>query len=343
METSPLVSFCMSTYKRPVMLREQLQRILQQKYDHFEIFISDNDTEESGRVIAEGFADPRIRYFANGSNIGMVESFNNSIWKSTGEYIVMIADDDPVYPDMIEVLMDARDKHPGYGVYAGCGDWIVETEDAARSLNEKVGTKSTLLADHAPGSIIVTEGNEFPVKYLNGLFRHTFLLWNCCMVERKVISTVKGMPNYGSELLTDHAFLLAIGSQNGLVFINKALGGQSVRGDNFGYNFDALKEKYLHTPVQFFNYLQPYFQGFENWPEIRKCLWNFIGRGWVDYSLMLYRTIRTNKGSKRTFFSYFNKVFANPDMRKWKYKFYLKAYAMGLFKALLFIKKRVSK
>jgi len=45
----PWVSFCMSTYKRPEFLRKQIEGILQQTFTDFEIVISDNDPEGSGR------------------------------------------------------------------------------------------------------------------------------------------------------------------------------------------------------------------------------------------------------------------------------------------------------
>lgn len=338
MITTPLVSFCMSTYKRPAQLRTQLEQILTHEYTNIEIVVSDNDPDQSGKEVVNNISDSRIKYFANAENLGMVKSFNKSVSRSSGDYIVMVTDDDPVYPDMLKVLLDMRAKYPGYGVYAGCGDWIVETEFSAQSLKEQVGVKKTTLHDIPEGDIIVAEANLFPEMYLEGVFSKTFLLWSCCMVEKDIIHTIKGMPDYGSELLTDHAYIIAASAQRGMAFINKGLGGQSIRGDNFGFNFEKVKEKYLTTPSLFYNFLKPHLQRLDNWKLIEKKLWNFIGRGWVEYSLMVFRSLKEEQKDTKDFFSRLNSVFKNPKISKWKYKFYLKAYFGKLFKLLLKLK-----
>lgn len=334
----PLVSFCMSTYKRPEELRKQVEALLRQEYQHFEIVISDNDPEGSARQIAGSFTDPRVKYFPNEQNLGMVKSFNRSVERSKGDYIIMITDDDPAYPDLISTLIEVRNNNPGYGVYAGCGDWIVQTDFSAASLNEKPGAKSTLLTELPENGILKINDRDFAPLYLDGYFTKTFLLWSCCMTEREVVLAIGGMPDYGSELLTDHAYMIAASSVKGMVFINKALGGQSVRGDNFGYNFSRIKDKYLSTPALFVGYLKQQLEkkGDRKIPE-RKA-WTFAGRMWVEYSLMIYRTLRLKKESTKEFFVLFKKVFSNGNLRKWKYKFYLKAYFPRFFKLLLKLK-----
>lgn len=340
MATTPLVSFCMSTYKRPEQLRKQLREILLQEYTNIEIVVSDNDPECSGKEPSFSLNDSRIKYFSNVENLGMVKSFNKSIERSRGDYIIMVTDDDPVYPDMVKVLIDLALKFPGYGVYAGCGDWIVETDFSAQSLKEKVGAKSTTIKGMPENAVIEVAAQELPSKYLDGVFSKTFLLWSCCIVERSIIEQIKGMPDYGSELLTDHGYMVAASSKKGMVFINKALGGQSIRGDNFGYNFERIKGKYLATPGLFYSYLKPHLQVFPNWNEIENKLWTFIGRAWVEYSLMIFRSLKAEKKDTNDFFELFRQVFSNPNLKKWKLKFYLKAYFGKLFMLLLKLKPR---
>jgi len=96
MQSKPFVSFCFSTFKRPAFLKSTLQSILLQTFTDFEVIVSDNDTEQSGRVAVESFNDTRFKYFPNEENLGMKKSFNRSLQRSSGTFIVMIADDDPV-------------------------------------------------------------------------------------------------------------------------------------------------------------------------------------------------------------------------------------------------------
>ena len=335
----PLISFCMSTYKRPLMLEKQLKILLQQTYTYFEIIISDNDIDASGRDPVEVVGDNRIKYFVNDSNLGMVKSFNKSIERSSGDFIVMITDDDPAYSYMLQDLVDLTVQFPNYGIYAGCGDLIIENDFSENTVNKKIGTNSTLLKTMNENEILTVNANNLSSMYLDGFFSSTYLLWSCCLVRRDIILKIKGVPDYNSELLTDHAFVIAAGSINGMVYINKAMGGQTIHGGNFGYDFSKIIDKYIKTPVLFHDYLQTFLGKNPNWTIIEDKLWNFVGRGYVEYSLMIFKTLNTTNKSKIEFFKAFNEVFQNKNISKWKYKFYLKTYFNPLFQVLLFIKK----
>src|SRR6187402_2207739 len=112
---APLVSFCMTTYKRPALLKKTLSQLQGQVFRDFEVVISDNDPDASAGPVIRELQDGRFKYYHNEENLGMVKSFNRSIARSTGTFIVMITDDDPVYPDMLRTLFDLYRQFPGYG------------------------------------------------------------------------------------------------------------------------------------------------------------------------------------------------------------------------------------
>ena len=143
-ENKPWVTFCMTTYKRPEFLRNQLNSLLKQTFTNFRIIISDNDTSASGESIVKEINDPRISYACNEINLGMVKSFNRSLNRAATEYVVMITDDDPVYPEMLQTLYDLSIEYPGYGMYYGGCDIMCMDPDVARSSRLKVGTNSCL-------------------------------------------------------------------------------------------------------------------------------------------------------------------------------------------------------
>ena len=188
------------------------------------------------------------------------------------------------------------------------------------------------------GEVNIISESDFATAYLEGFFATTFLLWSCLMVKKEVLISIKGVPNYGSELLGDHAYVLALGSIDGMVYINKAVGGQVVHGDNFGYDFFNLKEKYINTPSLFYNYLKSQLGTKKDWPVLEKKIWNFAGRSWVEYSLLIFNGLKTRK-EKSEFFKAFHIAFNNKNIHKWKYKFYMKCYCKPLFNVLLNIKR----
>ena len=57
-EDMPWLSFCMSTYKRPELLRNALVAISQQSFSNIEVIISDNDPAKSAEAIVSALNDP---------------------------------------------------------------------------------------------------------------------------------------------------------------------------------------------------------------------------------------------------------------------------------------------
>ena len=116
---TPWVSYCIATYRRQSFLQGTLAEILQQTGADLEVIVSDNDPEGSSRIVIESFADPRIHYVCAGTNVGMVRNFNRALALARGEYVAMVCDDDPVYPDMLKTLHALAMSYPGYGAYYG--------------------------------------------------------------------------------------------------------------------------------------------------------------------------------------------------------------------------------
>src|SRR5438128_4067503 len=100
-QTTPWVSFCMTTRRRPDFLLKTLRSIQRQTFQELEVIVSDNDTAGSAKAVVDGLNDPRFRYYRNEEDLGMNASFNRSLAKARGEFVVMITDDDPVYPEML--------------------------------------------------------------------------------------------------------------------------------------------------------------------------------------------------------------------------------------------------
>jgi len=205
----PWVSFCISTYKRPLILKQQLESILQQQFKDFEIVISDNDPEKSAENVVELIGDSRLRYFANAENLGMMKSFNKSIERSLASYIVTITDDDPVVPEMLQFFYELINKHPGYGIYAGCG---------------RTGK--------GENKIEIFDNKEFLYEILNPALTNN-LLWSSCVIKKDVLTSIGGIPDYGSPHLADHAMLALCGTINGGVIINKRFSELISHDNNF--------------------------------------------------------------------------------------------------------------
>ena len=317
----PLVSFCFTTFKRHDYLLSTLESIRKQTFTDYEVIVSDNDPEGSGRSVVEGFKDIKFKYFPNNENLGMKKSFNKSLEHSSGQYIVMIADDDPVYPDMLETLINLKNKYPGYGMYLGGCDLYCTNFEIANLYGLKVGTNSCLSNKHNLNYEKAFTPSEF-VKdiFLANIFSH--YLWSTCIVKREVLIEMGGVPDYGTPFLGDYAYLSIMGSHSGCVVINKALGCQTIHAENFGRN---QNEQLAVVVKNFPEYLSQKLSGMPQWDEIEKLMKRFVAI-WVTGHMAFLHHLKDmqkdeNKESLKTAELL---IFKNDFMKKYRLKYFLK-------------------
>ena len=336
---NPWVSFCMSTYKRPLFLKQQLESLLKQNFTYFEIVISDNDVEGSGKTIAESFGDSRINYQTNSENLGMVKSFNHSLAKAKGEFVVMITDDDPVYSDMLQTLYDLSRKYPGYGVYHGGCEILCYSPVTAKAMRAKVGINSCLSSEMEYNEEKLYSADEFPYIFFKGKLG-SLLLWSCGIIKREILIGNGGMPDYGVEYMTDHAYTVVNCSHSGMVYINRALGHQAIHGENFGFSQVKNLDKYISTPELFCKWVEERLSKRSDWAELKKIMHSFVGRSMVEFSLFISKSFKTANYPEKEFKKAFKKVFDIPYLKKWRYKYLLLSKYPATFQYLLHLKQK---
>ena len=289
--TAPLVSFCFTTYKRHDHLLATLESIRKQSFKDYEVIVSDNDPAESGRVVVESFNSDKFKYFPNEENFGMKKSFNKSLERSCGEYIVMIADDDPIYPDMLQTLIDLKNTYPGYGMYLGGCDWFCTHHEVGKLYGLKVGTNSCLSSNHDLNYTQCFAPDEFVQNLFSfKIFPH--YLWSTGMVKREVLIDRGGVPDYGTPFLGDYAYMSIMGSHSGCVIINKSLGCQTLHNENFGRN---QNDQLITVVKNFPDYLASKLSMLKDWKIIEKQVENFVGV-WVISHLAFLHKYAEDKG-----------------------------------------------
>jgi len=339
MSNTPLVSFCMSTYKRGEILYETLMSIKRQTYTNFEVIISDNDTDASGKIWVEKLKDVRFKYFTNSTNLGMKPSFNKSIERSVGEFIVMIADDDPVYFDMLETLTNLYNLFPLKGMFMGGCDWFCVDAKTAAFYNMKLGTNSCLSNKLLYKEVKNFTAEEFLIQFFSFKFFPHYL-WSCCMVKKSIINGFGGTPDYGTPFLGDYAYMSTMATVNGAVVINKALGCQTLHDSNFGRNqHDQLITVSTNLP----NYFIPKIKNFKGAKEIEKVFFHFLGMAMVSHISFLQAYFKKEKVAVPELNEAAKKVFALPYMKPFYFKYFIKKNYPIAHDLLVKLKKKLKK
>ena len=98
----------MATYNGAKFIREQIDSILNQTIQDFELVICDDCSEDDTLSILKEYAknDSRVQVYENGCNLGFKNNFENVIRKCKGEYIALSDQDDIWLPNHLEILLN---------------------------------------------------------------------------------------------------------------------------------------------------------------------------------------------------------------------------------------------
>lgn len=330
MKKKPLVSFCIATYKRPSLLKKTILSIFAQNYFHTEIVVADNDPAQSAKPVIDSFSSNKIIYVPQKKNVGMVKNFQTAFYHSRGDYIVFTSDDDPFEEQMIERLLEMREKYPKAGSYFGAPYLSVSDPIVMKLHNLKKGKNSMLKRNEKQGEIRLLTPNQFLKAFLNYQIFNYFL-WSCGMVRRNIVEKVGAVKSLcGSNYLTDFAYIIRVGLSAPMVTMNTEFGSQSIHRNNFGRSNEDL--------ITLKQAVKGFYEQCESQAKKLHCqqdLRNFI-RNWVKeqlLSVLRFRRITGETEDKRFFIQlYLDLAFRHSFFRPGITEFFIRTYFPTLAK-----------
>lgn len=87
-------SVLIPTRNRLPYLRQAVETVRRQDYDDWELIVSDNCSEEDIGGYVRSLNDDRIKYHRADRFLPVTDNWNNALDKSTGDYVIMLGDDD---------------------------------------------------------------------------------------------------------------------------------------------------------------------------------------------------------------------------------------------------------
>lgn len=97
-------SVLLPTRNRLNLLSYAIETVIRQDYSDWEIIISDNCSEESIEDHLKSLNDPRVKYYCTEEFISVTENWNNALAKSSGDYVIMLGDDDCLMQGYFSIL-----------------------------------------------------------------------------------------------------------------------------------------------------------------------------------------------------------------------------------------------
>lgn len=130
---APLVSILVRTHHRPGFLRQALASIAQQTHRPLEVVVVEDGSSDGQSVCAEFAQRIDVRYFRLDPAQGRSRAGNRAMAEARGEWLGFLDDDDLLYADHVEVLLQAARAAATPGAYGLA--WCART----RVVNEAQG------------------------------------------------------------------------------------------------------------------------------------------------------------------------------------------------------------
>ena len=103
------------TFNRPDTLQNTLKSALLQDYkEDYTIVIVDNNPNrgDDTELFMERIVDPRVSYYKNESNVGMVNNWNQCIIAANSEWVVLVHDDDLLENGCLRIIDETIAENP---------------------------------------------------------------------------------------------------------------------------------------------------------------------------------------------------------------------------------------
>ena len=104
------------TFNRAEWLRETMESVLAQTFTSFRLIVSDNASDDDTPNVIRSFGDERIDYVRSDRNVGLIGNFNRLVELTDTEFLMILPDDDILYPGHLEAAVDVLERSDAVGL-----------------------------------------------------------------------------------------------------------------------------------------------------------------------------------------------------------------------------------
>jgi glycosyltransferase involved in cell wall biosynthesis len=174
------VTIAIPTLNRVKYLELALKSALAQTYSEVEVLVSNNASTDGTANYLASCTDSRLRVLNQPTLLSMVENWNACVGSATGEYFLLLSDDDLLEPDAIQELVagysETDDGQRVPGIVYGGGHIINSDEEVIRVFKQ-------------------SPHREVARKLIPAFFRGERDLWLCAILFR----TADILPGFSTE------------------------------------------------------------------------------------------------------------------------------------------------
>ncbi|MFT4202929.1 MAG: glycosyltransferase [Chitinophagaceae bacterium] len=206
----------MPVYNGEAFMKEAIGSILGQSFRDFELLVVDDGSTDNTASVVQSFADSRIRYEKNETNLKIIQTLNKGLSLAKGKYIVRMDADDIALPDRLEKQVQFMEQNPDVVL---CGSSINRFSETYSIIDQRGGgddiVRAKLLFDTAVNhpsaiirrSVLLEHHLTYPYEYLH---TEDYALWYDLSQYGKLVNLGAVLLRYrmhGNNLSMQHSQL----------------------------------------------------------------------------------------------------------------------------------------
>jgi glycosyltransferase involved in cell wall biosynthesis len=163
------------TYNRSELLRGAIESVLGQTFTSFRLLVSDNASEDDTPEVVRSFGDERIEYVRTNHNIGPTGNFRRVIALAETEFLLILPDDDVLYPDHLHVTVDVLDRVASAGLVHTAFD-LLDERSCVTGSHFPLKSRSAVTVEKRDLALERLMVTDFPICFSSVLYRTKAIL-----------------------------------------------------------------------------------------------------------------------------------------------------------------------
>lgn len=180
------VSIIIPMYNAELFLRQTIDSCLIQKYKDTEIVLIDDCSTDHTYLIANEYQknNSNIKLLKNNTNLGLIKTINTAIDNITGEYVLVLGNDDILKETHLEEMVVALNQD-SKNSFAYCGSIFIDESGCEFGMSNTIDITNQM----------------YKIAYINPVNSCGLLMKTQRLIEVKKYPVIDECPNYGEWLL----------------------------------------------------------------------------------------------------------------------------------------------
>jgi glycosyltransferase involved in cell wall biosynthesis len=215
------VTVAIPVYKRLTYVAQAIQSVAAQDYPAIELIVSDNGCNGDAVINLVRANYPRPFVFRqNETSVPIVEHFNQLLAAATGDYFILLSDDDELAPGYITAMVRAFETHSDAAAVISRVEVIDEQNQVISSTADR------------PLPPRLMSGPDWIRRW--GYNQHKFVCFTTNLARTADLRAVGGYPDFDGGNGVDNALLVVLSINRSIIYCDDAIFRHRIYDTSFG-------------------------------------------------------------------------------------------------------------